>query len=567
MDIAIVTGADTALGIRLVERLVRQGCRVHGIGNNFSATEYHDPNFIAHALDLTDLEATKTAVEKILADEGAVHVVLHAVDVAPGNDFAHLALGSLEAVLKIALLGPVLLTRLVLPNLVRFRGQLIFVLPSNKPGHPGNGTTGLVEGGLRQLASELLIAHRDEGLRVSTVLLRHNQTMTPADDAKAKSAQTHIDPDHAANAIERIIAEGDPNILGELVLYPRTSHAASALAGAPLPLDPYRQVVLPPKEKRAVEPEPIKTQKAERPVRVLSISDEELEERIAESLEDYAAHPERYEETPEPKRQSEAPEQRDSEGGRGKKRRGRNRNRNRNRNRQREANSGEGNQPRENSGDAKPSGSQGGDQSAPSNGESREKGPERPNKPGAQEAAKPSAEDSGRSGQSRRRGGRGRGEPSREKVSRRPEAPEGSGERPLREPRPPLERAPSGEGEVKDAKADRSAQPKAERRGGRGRGARRSESAESKTSPSPRSEGASKAPIDASPSSSDNPPVGAHATPPKKKAAAKKAAIKKVVTRKTATKKVAVKTAAKKKTATKKIAKKRAAPAQAKGAS
>ena len=36
MDIAIVTGAETPIGLSLIQRLVRQGYRVHGIGNNFS---------------------------------------------------------------------------------------------------------------------------------------------------------------------------------------------------------------------------------------------------------------------------------------------------------------------------------------------------------------------------------------------------------------------------------------------------------------------------------------------------------------------------------------------------
>ena len=57
MDIAIVTGAETPLGLRIIERLIAQGCRVHGIGNNFSQVAFADPQFRAHAIDLTDLDA------------------------------------------------------------------------------------------------------------------------------------------------------------------------------------------------------------------------------------------------------------------------------------------------------------------------------------------------------------------------------------------------------------------------------------------------------------------------------------------------------------------------------
>ena len=46
MDIAIVTGAETPLGLSLIQRLVRQGYQVHGIGNNFSKVTFADPQLL-----------------------------------------------------------------------------------------------------------------------------------------------------------------------------------------------------------------------------------------------------------------------------------------------------------------------------------------------------------------------------------------------------------------------------------------------------------------------------------------------------------------------------------------
>jgi NAD(P)-dependent dehydrogenase (short-subunit alcohol dehydrogenase family) len=286
MDIAIVTGAESALGIRIVERLVRQGCRVYGLGNNFSQTTYTHKDFIATAVDITDLKATRDAIEKIVAESGGVHVLVHALDVAPATDFERLGVGNLEALMTIGLMTPVVLTRLLLPNLLQVRGQLLFALSTNKEGASANATAGLMEAGLRRFASELLLRHRDAGLRVSTVLLRHN-TAPGNTHAADGSVQTRIHPDHAAEAIERMLAEGDPNILGELTLYPRASPAALLQPAVPLPIDPYQQIQLPPKHKRPEEPDPIATRKPERPKPVFTISDAELEDRIAEAIEDY----------------------------------------------------------------------------------------------------------------------------------------------------------------------------------------------------------------------------------------------------------------------------------------
>ena len=110
MDIAIVTGAETPLGLRVIERLIDQGCRVHGIGNNFAKVTFADPQFIAHAIDLTDIEAVRDTTQAILDREKRLHIVVHAIDVTPGTPFNRLPVGNLEAILKIGLLGPVMLT-------------------------------------------------------------------------------------------------------------------------------------------------------------------------------------------------------------------------------------------------------------------------------------------------------------------------------------------------------------------------------------------------------------------------------------------------------------------------
>jgi NAD(P)-dependent dehydrogenase (short-subunit alcohol dehydrogenase family) len=286
MDIAIVTGAESVLGIRVVERLIRQGCRVYGLGNNFSQTTYTHKDFIPAAVDISNLKASRDAIEQIVNENGAVHLLIHAIDVAPATDFERLGVGNLEALMTIGLMTPVILTRLLLPNLLQVRGQLLFVLSTNKEGAPANATSGLMEAGLRRFASELLLRHRDSGLRVSTILLRHN--CTPVDVRCGNTdSQTRIHPDHAATAIERILAEDDPNILGELTLYPRCSPAAVKPPATILPIDPYQQIQLPPKHKRAQEPEPISTRMPERPKAVFTISDAELEDRIAEAIEDF----------------------------------------------------------------------------------------------------------------------------------------------------------------------------------------------------------------------------------------------------------------------------------------
>ncbi|MFP4674591.1 MAG: SDR family NAD(P)-dependent oxidoreductase [Opitutales bacterium] len=320
MDIALVSGADTTLGIRIIEHLLQQGCRVHGIGNNFSKVGLNDPNFVAHAVDLTDTAELARVTGEIIEKEQALHILVHCLDVTPGASFERLPVGNLEAALTIGLLGPVLLTRLALPNLLRFRGQLIHVIPANKTGHPPSGLNALIEGALRELNGALFDHARDSGLRATNLILRQNAEQ--AEFAGPEQArQSRVDPKDLARVMERLLDPDQCNVPAEIVLHPRISgHAKAALPETPQPVDPYEKVVLPPKEYFPPEQESIPTKEKERIDRTIPYSDEEMEERIAAAIEDYEAHPERYEEkseTPEDARREHRQGDKEDRGGGG----------------------------------------------------------------------------------------------------------------------------------------------------------------------------------------------------------------------------------------------------------
>lgn len=285
MDIAIVTGADTPLGLHLIEILIRQGCRVHGIGNNFSSVTVADPHFIAHPIDLSDLDAVARTAATIIEQEQVIHILIHAIDVTPGTAFEQLPIGNLEAVLKVGLLGPVMLTRMLLPNLLRFRGQLINIIPANKHGHLASAVNALIEGALREMNQVLFDRARDVGLRLTNLILRHN---TVADESTCVGEQTRIDLEHVVRTIERLLDPNEPNVPNEITLYPRLSGSATeALPASALPIDPYKTIVLPPKAYFPPKQPAIPTQPADHIERTIPYTDEEMEEKIASAIEDY----------------------------------------------------------------------------------------------------------------------------------------------------------------------------------------------------------------------------------------------------------------------------------------
>ena len=296
MDAAIVTGADTPLGLEIAKHLIIQGFRVHGIGNNFSNLHWADEAFTAHEIDLTDMNSVGKTARYIIEKENRADLLIHALEVTPGAAFEKLPIGNLEAILKIGLLGPVLLTRTFLPNLLRYRGQLIHVIPTNKSGHTQSAINALILGGLREMNLALLDPCRDQGLRVTNIIIHTNES--PPNSAKASAEQlqqSHINPTGVLRSIEDLLKPHATNIPSEITIYPQLSpQAAKELAEAPLPIDPYKRITLPPKEYYPPETESIPTQPIEKIQRVIPYSDEEIEERITAAIEDFDAHPERH---------------------------------------------------------------------------------------------------------------------------------------------------------------------------------------------------------------------------------------------------------------------------------
>ena len=77
MDVAIVTGAASGIGLAISRKLVELGCRGYGLGGNFVNTPYSHEYIIPTPCELTENEAIKEKVEQILAKEGGVFILVN----------------------------------------------------------------------------------------------------------------------------------------------------------------------------------------------------------------------------------------------------------------------------------------------------------------------------------------------------------------------------------------------------------------------------------------------------------------------------------------------------------
>ena len=238
MDIAIVTGAASSIGLAISRKLVDLGCRVYGLGGNYAETPYSHDYFVPTPCDLSNTAEVKTKVEAILEREGNIYILVNNAKLYPSKQFLDpINLEELEMILKVNLLCPLALTRLALPSLARLGGYIINIAPTSSELARGGPAGAATAGGLKWMAEALFEECRDTGVKVTTIFPQSNRMRPPeTTPTSEQGAQSIIDPEAVAEAVRHIISQTDGNIITELVLRPQR------LKEAPIPpplLVPY----------------------------------------------------------------------------------------------------------------------------------------------------------------------------------------------------------------------------------------------------------------------------------------------------------------------------------------
>lgn len=279
MDCAIITGADNPIGQAIARRIIDMGYRVYGLGQFRRGSAFEHRQFHPIGCDLTQPMKITESLETIAEDKRIVSLLIHASPVSslPGKDGAgldDLEPGEVEALMRMQLLGPILLSRLLLKPLTRAHGHLLFLSPAVDPSGPANPALLAATSGLRRFAHSLFERERKHGLRVTNLILDPNDSARQS--LRSGEAQELLNPKQVALAAEQILrtaAEG--NVVTELVLRPQIPEGGDPLPKTGSPVDPYREILLPPSENFPSEPAPIVIPK--RPQSRQTISPEDIE--------------------------------------------------------------------------------------------------------------------------------------------------------------------------------------------------------------------------------------------------------------------------------------------------
>jgi len=221
MDIAIVTGASSSLGLAISKRLIQLGFRVYGLGGDYSDCSLNNVNFKPMSCDLADPSAVESACRSILEREKGVYVLVNNAKFFGRALFPEMDTAEMERILRINLLCPLVLSRTLAETLMTLQGYIINLGTPYAETSRGGPVGAAASGGLKWMGEVLFHDLRHHGVRVCHISPEPNRGRDPRGVVRPGArTEAIIDPDAVAQAIEQILQSPFGNTVTEMIMRP-----------------------------------------------------------------------------------------------------------------------------------------------------------------------------------------------------------------------------------------------------------------------------------------------------------------------------------------------------------
>lgn len=224
MDVALVTGASSGIGLAIARRLVEQGYTVYGYSRSHDKTPYCHDHFHLVDCDVTDTRGLLERTERLIKETGGLKLLVNNAGIGIFGPHATMAPSRIERMVQTNLIAPMILTRATLKHLEKSQGIVINIASTSalNPGAFG-AAYGATKAGLHQFGEALFSEVRRSGVRVVT--LYPDMTQTPfydeVDFAPGEEYDTHITPECVADAVAQAVDQREGTVITQIVIKPQ----------------------------------------------------------------------------------------------------------------------------------------------------------------------------------------------------------------------------------------------------------------------------------------------------------------------------------------------------------
>ena len=213
---AILTGASRGIGPFIGRALAREGVslalaarseeQLQEVAGELSS---YGVRTVAIPTDITDEDSLKNLVDRTKAEFGHIDILVNNAGIEWVSRYTSLSLEYIQKIIKTNLIGPMMLTRLVLPDLLKQKGGHIVTMSSlgGVKGSPYSVTYAATKAGLIQFTSGLRAELKGTGVSASVICptFVSDVGMFAVYGKRAPWITGEVKPDKVAEAVVRAI--------------------------------------------------------------------------------------------------------------------------------------------------------------------------------------------------------------------------------------------------------------------------------------------------------------------------------------------------------------------------
>ena len=230
-EVAIVTGAGRGIGRAIAVRLAAAGCRVAAVARTESelnetveqAVAAGADDMLAVRADVTHDAEMEQAVRMIMERLGRIAILVNNAGFAPPRaSVLKTSLADWDLTLDTCLRAPMVLTRLVLPDMLAHGGGAVVNIASvaGKRGRPGEAAYAAAKFGLLGFTQSLYEEVRNCGIKVAAVCPGFVDTDLIPPNKQVDRAK-FLQPDDVADAVLQIVTSPIRACPLEIVIEPQ----------------------------------------------------------------------------------------------------------------------------------------------------------------------------------------------------------------------------------------------------------------------------------------------------------------------------------------------------------